>query len=210
MSEEATDESDATEDLTDWSPAEEEIMRATYRALLEHGYAGLSVSRIAEELDKSKASIYYHYDSKDELLAAFLEFAADQFESSIGTETGEDPREDLEHVIEKLLPLRPDEKQRQIQSVVLGLRAQAVTNETVRAQFTALDNRLAAAIREVIECGIGEGAFRDVDADRVAEHILATINGAMFGRATTDRDTAVAAVRVSLSSYLDSELRRQS
>jgi AcrR family transcriptional regulator len=40
-----------------WSTAEEEIMEATYRALLEHGYASLSISRIANELDKSKARV---------------------------------------------------------------------------------------------------------------------------------------------------------
>jgi len=71
-----------------WSTAEEEIMEATYRALLRHGYADLSISRIADELDKSKAAIYYHYDTKDDLLVAFLEFAVDRFEETIETETG--------------------------------------------------------------------------------------------------------------------------
>jgi AcrR family transcriptional regulator len=193
-----------------WSPAEEEIMQATYRALLEHGYAGLSISRIADELDKSKASLYYHYDSKDDLLIAFLDYAVDQFLSSVGTETGDDPREDLEHVIEKLLPLQPGEETEQIQSVVLELRGQAVTDEAFREQFTAIDDRLAETLCDIIERGIETGAFRDVDAARVAEHVLATVNGAMYGRATTTRDNAAAAVRVSLSSYLDSELRRRS
>ena len=189
-----------------WSPAEEEIMKATYRALLEHGYAGLSISRIAEELDKSKASIYYHYDSKDALLVAFLEYAADQFESSVATETGDDPRADLDHVVEKVLPRRPSEDQRQVQSVILGLRSQAVTNEAFSEQFTAMDDRLAATVRQIVDRGIEEGAFRDVDAAQVAEHVLATVNGAMYARATTDREDAVASVRDSLSAYLDATL----
>lgn len=193
-----------------WTDAEEEIMLATYRALLEHGYAGLSISRIADELGKSKASIYYHYDSKEDLLGAFLAYAADRFQSSVLTEADDDPRAELERVVEKLLPLRPDEEMRQIQAVFLGLRGQAVTNDTFREQFTEIDDQLAATIRGIVERGIEEGTFRDVDADRVAEHVLATINGAMYGRATSDRETAVAAVRVSLSSYLDAELRRQS
>jgi AcrR family transcriptional regulator len=193
-----------------WTDAEEEIMLATYRALLEHGYAGLSISRIADELGKSKASIYYHYDSKEDLLGAFLAYAADRFQSSVLTEADDDPRAELERVVETLLPLRPDEEMRQIQAVFLGLRGQAVTNGTFREQFTEIDDQLAATIRGIVERGIEEGTFRDVDADRVAEHVLATINGAMYGRATSDRETAVAAVRVSLSSYLDAELRRQS
>lgn len=191
-----------------WSTAEEEIMEATYRALLTHGYADLSISRIADELGKSKAALYYHYDSKDDLLIAFLKFSVDRFETTIGTETGDDPSEDLEHVIETLLPLQPGEEQQQLQAVLVGLRSQAVTNEAFREQFTRIDERLATTIREIIQHGIDEGSFRDVDSTRVAEHILATVNGAMYGRATTDRENAAAAVRVSLSSYIDSELRR--
>ena len=194
---------------TNWSPAEEDIMKATYRALLEHGYAGLSISRIADELDKSKASIYYHYDSKDDLLVAFLEYAADQFESSVATETGDDPRADLDHVVEKLLPRQPSEEQRQVQSVVLGLRSQAVTSEPFREQITAMDDRLANTVRKIVDRGIEEGTFRDVDSTRVAEHVLATVNGAMYARATTDREDAVAAVRDSLSAYLDATLEAE-
>jgi len=194
---------------TTWSTAEEEIMEATYRALLDHGYAALSISRIAEELDKSKAAIYYHYDTKDELLAAFLAFAVDKFEETIDTETGDEPSEDLEHVIEKLLPLQPDAEQQHLQTVLVGLRSQAVTNEVFREQFTQIDERLAATIRGIVGRGIDEGTFRDVDPSRVAEHILATVNGAMYSRATTDRKSAAAATRVSLASYIDSELRQR-
>jgi AcrR family transcriptional regulator len=193
-----------------WSSAEEEIMEATYRALLEYGYAELSISRIADELDKSKAAIYYHYDTKDDLLTAFLEFAVDRFEDTINTETGDEPAEDLEHVIEKLLPLQPDEEQQQLRAVLVGLRSQSVTNEVFREQFTQIDERFAAAFRSIVERGIDEGTFRDVDSSRIAEHILATVNGAMYGRVTTDRKSAAAAARVSLASYIDSELRRRS
>jgi len=192
-----------------WSDAEEEIMEATYRALLKHGYTELAISRIADELDKSKAAIYYHYDTKDDLLVAFLEFAVDRFEETIDTETGDEPAEDLEHVIEKFLPLQPDEEQQQLQTVLVSLRSQAVTNEAFREQFSQIDERLAASIRNIVERGIDKGTFGDVDPSRVAEHILATVNGAMYGRVTTDRKSAAAAARVSLASYIDSELRRR-
>jgi len=191
------------------STGKEEIMEATYRALLEHGYADLSLSQIAGELDKSKASIYYYYDTKDDLLAAFLEFAVGKFEVMIDTETGNEPSKDLEHVIEKLLPLQPDADQRQLQAVLVSLRSQSVTREVFREQFTQIDDRLAATIRSIVERGIDEGTFRDVDASRIAEHILATVNGAVYSRATTDRKSAAAAARVSLASYIDSELRRR-
>lgn len=182
-------------------------MEATYHALLDYGYAGLSISRIADELDKSKAAIYYHYDSKDDLLVAFLEFAVDRFETTVSTETGDDPVEALEHVIEKLLPRNAGEDRRQIQAVMVGLRSQAVTDDAFREQFTQIDERLATTIRDIVRRGVEADVFADVDPTRVAEHILATVNGAMYASVTTDREN-VAATRVSLSSYIDSELRR--
>ncbi|WP_122091331.1 TetR/AcrR family transcriptional regulator [Halalkalicoccus subterraneus] len=190
-----------------WNPAEEEIMQATYEVLLDRGYPGLSISQIADELGKSKAALYYHYDSKEDLLVAFLEFAVDRFETVVSTETGDNPDEDLEHVIEKLLPLRPNEEQRQTQEVMIALRSQAVTNEAFKEQFTQMDEQIAATIENIIRQGIKNGTFRDVDATRIAEHVLAIVNGTMYTRATTTREDATAITRVSISSYLDSELR---
>ncbi|EFW91479.1 transcription regulator [Haladaptatus paucihalophilus DX253] len=192
-----------------WTSAEEEIMRATYRALLSHGYANLSMSRIAEELDKSKAAPYYYYDSKDELLVSFLDYSVDQFEETIDTRESDDPKETLDRVIEKLLPLQPDETEQQLQTVLVELRAQAVTNGAFREQFTRLDEKIVTAIHEIIQQGIDDGVFRDVDSTRVAEHILATITGTRYCHATTNRETAIAVTRVSLSSYIDSELRKR-
>ncbi|MFC6838033.1 TetR/AcrR family transcriptional regulator [Halomarina ordinaria] len=195
-------------DADERGSTETEIMEATYRALCKHGYSGLSISRIADEFEKSKSSLYYHYDSKDDLLVAFLTFAVDRFEASVATERSDDPMADLEGVIERLLPLRPTDEQRQIQALLVDLRSQAVTDERFRERFADIDERLVTTLTEVIERGIERGTFNEVDATRVAEHVLAVLNGAMVARATTDREAAVAAARVSLSSYLDTVLRR--
>ncbi|WP_188980013.1 TetR/AcrR family transcriptional regulator [Halocalculus aciditolerans] len=191
-----------------WSDAEEEIMQATYQALLSYGYADLSMARIADELDKSKAATYYYYDSKDDLLVALLDYTIDRFERSIDTEFGDDPKADLDHLVEKLLPLREDEKPHRIFTVLVVLRAQAVSNDAFREQFTRLDEKIAATIRDIIQRGVDDGVFRDVDTTRVAEHVFATIAGTRYGRATTDRDV-VAETRVSLAAYVDSELVRR-
>ena len=46
------------------SDSKKEIMEATYEALCKHGYAELSIEKIADEFDKGKSLIYYHYDDK--------------------------------------------------------------------------------------------------------------------------------------------------
>ena len=64
----------------------EEIMRATYLALCEHGYASLTIQRISDEFPKSKSLIYHHYDGKDDLLIDFLEFVLERFEKTVSFE----------------------------------------------------------------------------------------------------------------------------
>ncbi|MDB2252668.1 TetR/AcrR family transcriptional regulator [Halorubrum ezzemoulense] len=197
-----------TRDQSDsnWSAAEEDIMEATYSALLKHGYADLSIARIGDEFERSKASIYHYYDSKDDLLVTLLEFTVDQFESSLNTEASQNPAQDLKQLIDKLLSPHPLEDSHQFQAVLVGFRSQALTNTRIRAQFTQVDEYLATTIQELIDRGIAEDVFHDVNASQVAEYILATINGVMYSRLTTDRGDAIAAAHTSLISYLDSEL----
>lgn len=191
----------------DGRSTEERIMDATFRALLEHGYNDLSIANIAEQFEMSKSSLYYHYDSKDDLLVSFLAFARERFEEDVLTAPTDDPMTDLERVVETLLPLELDEEQRAIQTVMSELRSQAVTNPAFREQFTAIDDLLVDHLRDIVERGVEDGSFREVDSTRVAEHVVATLDGARLARATTNRTGAPAAVRVSLASYLDTTLR---
>mgnify|MGYP000212267007 CR=1 FL=1 len=191
-----------------WSDGEREIVRATYRVMVEHGYSNLSISKIAGELGKTKAAVYYHYDSKEELLVSFLDFVVDWFKNDIAEEISESPETALNNVVESLIPLELDDETFHGQVVLLELRSQTRRSEEFRERFTEINDLLVGIVRDIIERGVEAGAFRDVEAPRVAEHIVATANGARIDRVTTDRPAAPAAVRVSLSSYIDSELRQ--
>jgi len=46
----------------------EEILEATYLSLCEHGYAGLTITKISQNLDKSRSVVYDYYDTKENLL----------------------------------------------------------------------------------------------------------------------------------------------
>ncbi|MEF8843375.1 MAG: TetR/AcrR family transcriptional regulator [Haloarculaceae archaeon] len=68
----------------------ERIMRATYCALCKHDYASLTTQDIADESDLSKAALHYHYDSKADLLRAFLEYLLDSFRERATAETADE------------------------------------------------------------------------------------------------------------------------
>lgn len=49
---------------------EAKILEVARQMLLEHGYHGLSMDRIAESLEYSKGTIYHHFACKEEILMA--------------------------------------------------------------------------------------------------------------------------------------------
>lgn len=195
-------------DVFDADPDDTEaaLMAATYRALRDHGYADLTIQKIGDEFEKSTSLLYHHYDGKDELLVAFLDFLLDRFEDEVPFEDVCDPWTELQQVLDHALAPTVEPDREALSSAMIELRAQAAHDPAYRKAFSRHDrffrDRLAGVIRE----GIERGAFRDVDPDRVAAFLQTIFNGAVMERATTDPDDGgvpVEAVRRELDSVLE-------
>ncbi|GAD52100.1 transcriptional regulator, TetR family [Halarchaeum acidiphilum MH1-52-1] len=189
---------------TERSETQTAIMEATYRALCEHGYADLTMQAIADEFEKSKSLIHYHYDTKEELLVAFLDYLIDGFLAKVEDTDDEDPRERLDTLVDTLLA--GPEKSEDFQVAMLELRSQAPYVEAYREAFSANDAHLRSLLADTVRDGIEAGEFRDVDPDRVAETLLVLVDGArsrsvLFG----DSDT-VEHTRQTIDGYVRSHL----
>ncbi|MFC6613943.1 TetR/AcrR family transcriptional regulator [Halopenitus salinus] len=167
---------------------EEEIMRATYRALCEYGYADLTMKRIAEEYGKSTAAIHYHYDTKDDLLVAFLEFILDHLKAAVHEVETTDPRTRLDHLLDQLLVVPEDHYDLLV--AMLEMRGQAPYNETFRERFERNDEYVRYMLETVIDQGREEGVFCDADAEHVARGLATIVDGART-RAVTFEDARV-------------------
>lgn len=194
----------------DSDDTEEELMAATYHALCEHGYADLTIQTIGEEFSKSTSLLYHHYDGKDELLVAFLEYVLERFEGAVPSEEIEDPWTELvgllDHVLAPTLPV----ERREFTSAMVELRAQAAHDPAYREAFTRHDRFFHERLTSIVRDGVERGAFRQVDPDAVASLVQATFNGAMVQRATTDPDDSgltVEGVRAELEAALVARLR---
>ncbi|WP_323676265.1 TetR/AcrR family transcriptional regulator [Halorubellus sp. PRR65] len=195
MAEDAAD-AEATDTQT-------QIMEATYRALREHGYTDLTIAHIAETFDKSKSLLYYHYSSKDELVAAFLEFAGDRFLTSLDDVDEADPLDTVRRIVDVYLAVDVDDDMRDAQHIIIQLRAQAIGSPEYRAEFTRIDAALRDRIAAAIVDGVATGRIHeDVDPDRAATWLLSSLNGAMLERYTADHDV-VDPVRTMIHATLD-------
>ncbi|GGM68864.1 AcrR family transcriptional regulator [Halarchaeum rubridurum] len=190
---------------TERSETQTAIMEATYRALCEHGYADLTMQAIADEFSKSKSLIHYHYDTKEELLVAFLDYLLDGFLAKVEeTNDGDDPRERLDTLVDILLS-GPEESE-DFQIAMLELRSQAPYVEAYREAFAANDQHLVGLLADTVAAGVESGVFRDVDPERVAETILVMIDGARSRSVLFGSGDTVAHTRRAIDGYVRSHL----
>jgi AcrR family transcriptional regulator len=181
-----------------------EIMEATYQALCEHGYADLTIQAIADEFDKSKSLLYYHYDTKDEILIAFLEYLLDQFSIEDAIDRNESPDEQLWTLVDEFLPESPPDEHREFQLALFELRSRALSKAAYREQFTRVDRLIHDAFVDVLTAGIDDGSFREVNVEETATLLVSTVTGAMLRRVTTDDD--VTAAREAVVDLVESRL----
>ncbi|WP_435145985.1 TetR/AcrR family transcriptional regulator [Halobaculum sp. P14] len=193
--------------LGDPANTREAIMRATFFALCEHGYADLTIQRIGDHFDKSKSLLYHHYDSKDDLLLDFLSFTLDRFQASVPDADADGPEARLETVFDRILAEDVDDDQIGFLEAMTELRAQAAHDDEFRDLFTEHDGLLVDRLSDIVADGVDSGAFRDdVDPDRAAVFLVTTLLGSMTRRTTTTTSD-VAAVRAELDTYVERRLR---
>jgi len=188
-----------------FSGPDEAIMEATYRALRKHGYADLTIQRIADEYGKSTAAVHYYYDTKDDLLAAFLDYLIEQFVDSIEHIETTDPDERLGLLLDKLL-VKPKENP-DLSIALLEMRSQAPYKEAFRERFKQNDEYIRYMLKAVVNHGIDEGVFNDVDADHVARSLMTIVDGGRTRAVVLDDFEVLDTARQTASEYVDTMLR---
>ena len=187
----------------------EAIMEATFRALSKHGYNDLRMRDIGEEFDMSRPLIHYHYDGKHDLISAFLEYIIEQYEGGVEVEPNADPWTELGARIDQCL-LGPDFEGEfghwDRIKVYHELFSQAQHNERHREVFNEHYEKIRGSIEEVLERGIEEGAFRDVDTEDMAQLITDIIHAGRGRRISLDHQDAPEQARRAVDEFVLSSL----
>lgn len=181
------------------------ILEATYRALCEHGYADLTMQRIADESDLSKAAIHYHYDSKDQLFETFLEYLYDRYTDRLDEVTGETASDRLDALLTLQLAGTADDPDIDFQTAMLEVRAQAPYDGDIQETLSAFDEALVSRLRETIADGVDAGEFDDrVDPNLAADLLTTAIKGAHTRQVAVGHplDRSYAAARTYIDTYL--------
>lgn len=197
----------------------ERILRAVYDVLRGGGYEALSMKQIADEAGVSKATIYHHFDDKDELLLSFLEAALSQ----IGERTTQlditDPVERIRGVVDRLILgyLPPEIREHDEAgpevvpteedplSALIDVRAQALHHPEYRERVAHLDRVFEEQFARDIAEAVEDGSIREVDPERAAKTLYTVVLGG-FLRRTTAGDADLESVRDDAYTLIDPAL----
>ena len=160
------------------SVATDEILDGVYDALCTHGYAELTMQDIADECDKSTALLHYHYDTKEDLLVAFLNGIITDYEQRLAEERDQSPERRLVTFLARFV-FAPDSNERQsFHLALLEMRSQGTFNERIREQLEQSEAVLRGTAADILREGIETGAFEGTDPDRTAALLVAALDGA--------------------------------
>ena len=153
----------------------EEILTATTDLLDRIGLASIRVVDVAEALGVSTALVFYHFGTKDGLVAEAFAHAVDRDLRRLdqAMEKGSDPMDRLRRVLKLYGPTGQATGWR----VWIDAWALAQREPVIRKVLRRLDERWSAALREVVEDGVAEGSFACPDPEAAVARVSALLDG---------------------------------
>jgi AcrR family transcriptional regulator len=131
---------------------------------IQHGYHGLSMREIAEEVGVSKAALYYHFKDKEELFIAVLNQNLDKTGEEIdaiqssSTTSSEMIVKFIEYVLNQPAEQRAVIRLGTQEISQLNVESRKMFNETYHQKFTG-------KVQEIFQSGMKNGEFKSMDPD---------------------------------------------
>jgi AcrR family transcriptional regulator len=157
-------------------PGEEAILKAAIAVMAEHGYHGTSVRDIAERAELSPAALYYHFASKQEVLATIMERGIERLLMRTRTalaEAGDAPEDRLSAIVEVQVLFHLESQA----STLLGTSELRALEEPVRTGHKAKRVQQQRLFDQVVADGVAQGVFTTTLPQEAARAIVVMCTG---------------------------------
>ena len=183
---------------------QKQLIEATITALGRYGYAKLTLNHVASLAGLSPGIVNFHFRSKEQLLAATLEYLVEEYEAfwtHALAAAGDSAVAKLEAMIEADFHLEVNSLEKV--TVWYAFWAEAQANPGYRERIARQEARYFEDIRALFQRLIEEGGYRGISADAVSYGITAMMDGFWFDQmidpASFDREDAKRICRTFLS-----------
>ena len=153
----------------------EEILAATIEHVQRVGLASTRVGDVADALGVSAGLLFYHFGSKDALVAEAFAYAAERDLAAVrrAIRRGSDATDRLRRVLRLYGPTGSAAGWR----LWIDAWGQIERAPLIRAVLRDMNARWCAALREVIEDGVAEGSFTCAEVAATTARVLALLDG---------------------------------
>jgi AcrR family transcriptional regulator len=153
----------------------EEILSTTTALLDRIGLAATRVTDVAGELGISTSLVFYHFGTKEALVADAFAHAVERDLARLddATRAGTEPVDRLRRILRLYGPTGPASGWR----LWIDAWALAQREPQIRAVLRRLDRRWCAALRDVVEDGVARGIFTCADPTATVTRVSALLDG---------------------------------
>ena len=174
-------------------------MKATARTLAEHGFAGFTMRAVAEKIDASKSTLHYRYDSKEGLLATWLEHNTSEQAERFGQHADQPPVKRLVGILDENLRLIENPAMDGLLPAYLELHTRAARTDAFQTVICEAERQYRAQLVDCLKDGIEQGVFRPVDPEAAATLLVAVPDSAGLTQHTLGDDEVVSRLRTALN-----------
>lgn len=158
---------------------EEQILAAAKTIFAQKGFRRTKVEDIADELKIGKGTIYRYFEDKKSLFLAVFKQGMSELRRAFkeNVEPVTDPRLKFKTAIRTYFSFFDNNRE----LVEINMQVRSEFKEEYRQVHMAMYGEYIVKIQNNIRNGMKTGLFRDVDVEKTAETISATLHGVLQG-----------------------------
>jgi TetR/AcrR family transcriptional repressor of nem operon len=150
----------------------EELIRAAFKQIAEHGFEGLRTRDVANEVGVNIATLHYYFPTKESLIRGVLDHAMERFRSTL--EPHGSPSDQLRNhlrAVRKLMSAEPE-----LAAVMSELALRSTRDKAIASIMDTMYDVWQTTMRGLLRRAVREGgAPRELDSDAMAALIIATL-----------------------------------
>ncbi len=147
-----------------------QILNTATALFLQHGYHGLSMRELARRVGVSKASLYYHFNDKEQLFLAILNNNVEQMAEVVANARRHpSTRQQISSMLQQLARQAPQ------QYAIIRLASQELGHLSPEARQSFIEhyhNRFILPISEMLQSGIERGELKNMNAQQATWLLL--------------------------------------
>ncbi|RBI59164.1 hypothetical protein DMJ13_23615 [halophilic archaeon] len=184
---------------SDRDDVKRELLEATGKAIAEHGVSDVTTQKVADEWGRSQSLVHYYYETKADLVVAYIEYLHDGISREYAEHAEDSPLERLERAVVRDIC---DGESQSGSLALFDLHGSAPFNDRYQSALNDLEAEARDFLETAIEDGIEAGTFRSVSPPEVATLLLSAHDGGILRTATLDRQADGALLESSIEQYV--------